>query len=450
MTYDHNNPKYLRTFYDIPSPKEELDLFKKENMLSLCVPSVSSSYSVCVEFMRKWFKSKFVPDFFKSEFIAGKNILSDFMRKEMIDNIRRNKPALAIRPQIDYNFDRENTDLYLYGRNIFIERSRFRDCFFVNPVNKNMVSLELEQMKVDFAFRVKLNSYNTAVDLFKFLQIACRSQATETIYADIDFHVPKALMIAIACDAKFEVKNGEVVDNCAFLRFLNKHSRLPFVYKFRGTKGECEYFMKMTKMYIHLRASEVDIDDGEREGQTDNNFIVSINVECLFPVPKFYAYYSKVNHQFAINNSDLKCTIYNLYIGPVPYINEKGWNQYMTTDYIEDLDIYRKHEKSKICFKELIKSSMENSLFKISEFTKDMFISPSAFIDIKLFNNNHEEPIDIDWNTYTITTQNVLKEQISELVFYVDLEYINNYAINQQRGYSRRIEQSASNTYVGG
>ena len=79
-----------------------------------------------------------------------------------------------------------------------------------------------------------------------------------------------------------------------------------------------------------------------------------------------------------------------------------------------------------------------------------MFISPSAFIDIKLFNNNHEEPIDIDWNTYTITTKNILKEQISELVFYVDLEYINNYAINQQRGYSRRIEQSASNTYVGG
>ena len=115
MTYDHNDPKYLRTFYDLPSPIEELDIFRKENMLSLCVPSVSSSYSVCVEFMRKWFKSKFVPDFFKSEFIAGKNILSDFMRKEMIDNIRRNKPALAIRPQIDYTFDEDDGEDYSFS-----------------------------------------------------------------------------------------------------------------------------------------------------------------------------------------------------------------------------------------------------------------------------------------------------------------------------------------------
>lgn len=439
LGYNTENPKFLKGLYQ--SPLKEVREFKKEYAVSLCIPSVSSSYSVCTEYFRKWVKNKFQPGFFKAEYIAGRNILKDFLSKSMIDNIRKNKPALAIKPQLDYTFNREGTDLYLYGRNIYNNRTRYKDAFFINPINKNMVSLELEQLRVEFAVRIKVSSYNTGIDLYKFMQVAFRSQATETRYADVDFQIPRVLMLQIAKDSGFEIKGQNVVDNCKFLSFLNKHSRLPIVCKFRGTKGEYEYFLKITDMYVHFRCGEVDLDDGEREGQTDNNFIVSTQVELLFPAPKFYAYYSKDKHDFGLIDQTLSCTIYNLYTGPVPMKNASGWNRYMETTYTENNDEYETHKPSTIFFKEVIKStSMENSLFSIAEYTKSIFISPSAFMDIKLFNGNEEVPIEIDWNTYTIKTLRVLKEQSSQLVFYVDLEFINNYAINTQKGYSKRVE----------
>ena len=442
MSYDHEHPKFLKTYYELPDCFKELEEFKKEYMLSLCIPSISSSFSMCVEYMMKWFKSKFQGDFFKSEFISNRNILRDFMSKDIMDNIKRNKPALAVKATPDLTYNRDMVDLYEYGRNMYVNRMRFNDSFFVNPINKHIVSLVMEQMKVDFSFRVKLNSYNAAVDLYKYMQMACRAGATETRYANIDIHIPKVLILAIAKDAGFELTANcsEVKDCCTFLRFLNKHSRLPIVYKLRGTKGECEYFMKMTDMYIHLRASDVDVDDGERTAQTDNDFVVSINVECLFPVPKFYAYYSKNRHNLNLTDNPMKCNIFNLYIGPVQLKNEKGWNQYMQSDYIEDETEFDKRKPANIKFVELLKSHASDSLFDIAESFKKIFISPSAFIDIKLFNGGKEQPIDIEWNTYTITSKNQLPERLSEFVIYVDLEFINNYLINTNRGLSRRIE----------
>lgn len=448
MGYDRENPKFLRTFYDVKPPIEVLQQFKRDYMLSLCTPSVSSSFSVCVEYMMKWFKSKFQRGFFKSEFISNRNILRDFMDKSVMDHVKRNKPSLAVSAQPDFTYNRNMTDFYEYGRNIYANKMRFNDVFFINPVTKNMVSLSLEQMKVDFSFRVKINSYNAGVDLYKFVQLSCRSGATETRYSNIDFQLPKTLMLAIAKDSGFELNSNctDVKDICSFLRFLNKNSRLPIVYKMRGTKGEKEYFMKMTDMYIHLRAGDVDLENGERTSQTDNDFVVSLSVECLFPVPKFYAYYSKAQHSFTMYDNTMKYNIYNIYIGNVPLCNDKGWNQFMQSDYAEDDATYAKKIPSIINFKELLISDGSNSLFDISEEFKKIFISPAAFMDIKLFNNNEDQPIDIDWNTYTITTKKVLKEQLSEFVIYVDLEFINNYKINVNKGLSTRIEDQ--NNYI--
>ena len=45
---------------------------------SICVPSTTQAYSLCVEYMKKWFLSKFAPDTFKSIYVEGKNIYDDF------------------------------------------------------------------------------------------------------------------------------------------------------------------------------------------------------------------------------------------------------------------------------------------------------------------------------------------------------------------------------------
>ena len=69
--------------------------------------------------------------------------------------------------------------------------------------------------------------------------------------------------------------------------------------------------------------------------------------------------------------------------------NASGWNRYMETTYTEDNDEYNKHELSEIMFREVIETTaIKNSLFKIAEYTKSIFISPASFMDIKLFNGS--------------------------------------------------------------
>ena len=45
---------------------------------SICVPSTVQAYSLCIEYMKRWFLSKFPKDTFKSIYVDGKNIYDDF------------------------------------------------------------------------------------------------------------------------------------------------------------------------------------------------------------------------------------------------------------------------------------------------------------------------------------------------------------------------------------
>lgn len=432
---------------EIKTPLRDLEDFKKEFHMNLCIPSISSSYSICVEYIREWVKDKFQAGYFKSEYITGKNILHDFLNKDIIDLIKKMKPALLITPRLDYEYNRETLDVYEYGRHININTMRYNNSFFKDKITGNLASIQMKMMRITFSIKFKVNSYNHAIDLYEFASKAFRVGASETRHINLDFQVPKELILAIAADANFEISNNDVVDKISFLRYLNQNSRLPFMYKFRGTKGEYEYFVRMEDMYVHLKAEGADLDEGEREGQTDNNFVVSINeIECLFPAPMFYVYFSKCFHKFspivAIKNG-ATYSFQNFSLGTIPCINSKGWRQYLTTDYVDDeltIACCNKTTPKPIQFKELLVSEASYSLFDVCEYTKNLFLSPATFIDIKLFNAGKEQEIDIDWNTYTITPKKELSEMASQISIYVDLEYINSYTVRRDDGLNNRVD----------
>ena len=110
---------------------DEIKLFR-----SLSIPSEVHGYSIGVEFMRDWFMEKFPKDFFKTVYINGKNIMDDFRRfnKEKILIIE--KPALAIIPSINIDYNRDTLDLELGGREILTRPSKYyKDAFIIDPDN---------------------------------------------------------------------------------------------------------------------------------------------------------------------------------------------------------------------------------------------------------------------------------------------------------------------------
>ena len=173
-------------------------------------------------------------------------------------------------------------------------------------------------------------------------------------------------------------------------------------------------------MYTHItNTDELSIDDGERVNQIDNRFHVEMNCILNIPAPQYYYYYSKdeIDKKFKENLNF--AGLYKFKDRISPEKDEHGWRQYLSTEYIDD-DLSIK----KINFEELLENK---DLKQVMDHTKALFLSPSLFVNFKLFNNQQEIPIKIDWDTFDIIIDREQDLDIdeSELTIYVDLQYMN-------------------------
>ena len=114
-------------------------------------------------------------------------------------------------------------------------------------------------------------------------------------------------------------------------------------------------------------------------------------------------------------NADGSYSLYALTASKIPKVNDKGWRQYLSTDYVEK---NLSEEKEIIHFDELM-----GDLREVIDYVKGQYLSPSVFVEFKLFNDSKEIDLDTNWNEYTITTKTPLEKKASFLVIYVDLNY---------------------------
>lgn len=414
--------------------------------MSICIPSVSHSFSICVEFVKTWFKNsmeEYKKNYFKSVFISGANIMKDFSTRDENDLLKIQKPALAITTDLDPTFDRDGIDQNPLGTRMHVNRSRFEDSFFRDKTKKTYISCDIELLLVKFTFSIKVSSKLQAIDLSRFIRQKFFCGATKTIYCDVDFQVPDALMLRVAQDGGFEIANGKVVDMNGFIQYLNSHSSIPFMYKFRGAKGHFEYFIKLPEVPIHIKDEEVQMDNGERENQLDNNYIVTFDSEVRFPCPQNYSYYSLYEHEnIKITEHDGTYNIYDFCMCKIPVVNSKGWNQFIEWDNLEFDDVFAKGEVSTIQIDDVLAQINQGQFKKIIDDMCSSYLNPAIFIEIKLFNDNKEIDLDIDWKAYTLKTKTVLTSKTSHIVLYIDLRYYNEY-VSTAKEYSKNRIQAA-------
>lgn len=397
----------------------------KELRSSLAIPSAVNSYSMGIEYMKNWFLKKFNKDYFKTVHIDGKHISDDFKKFSNTESLKKMKPSVAIIPRIDFEFDRDSLDNYLYSKSQYIRRSKFDSSFF-KDVKRNMyLSIGLDQLKMDFTFRVRVSTRAQQVDLYKFMNMAYRIGATQEEFIDMDFHIPHSLMLQVASDAGFEIKDDKIIDPIKFVGYLNEHSVIPVLYKYRTINGKSEFFLRFSEMYVHISClDKMSADDGEREGMLNSNYVIEMNATLKMPAPKRYMYYSLEEHD-KVNglDSDINTVgLFNIRIPNIPDTNEKGWQTFLTTEcYEEDLT-----KPLTIEFKELFENS---DIGRVIDHHMSIHINPSLFIDFKLFNDAKEIEYEIDWKNYLIITNKMMEDHVTNISIYSDMKYVFDYII---------------------
>lgn len=415
---------------------------------SICVPSQIQSYSLCIEYIKYWFLRKFPKDFFKTIYVDGKNPYDEFRKLSKVQMLKRQKPALAINPTISWDFDDEKLDFHAFGLNVYAPMGLFRDAFFKDYDHNIFLGISMEKLLFNFTFRMKFETRAQQMDMYKYIKLACRVGSTHGEDVDLDFHVPYDLMLQIAHDIGYEIcyeenRQARIVNIRKFLGYLNSHSPIPFLYKYRTINGKHEFFMRMQAMYIHFKSLDLSADDGEREGHMMNNFTIEWNVEVRFPAPKLYAYYSKTEHKLqtlygAWYQPDGVVSSFYLFKGfELPETNRYGWIKYLYTTYEEDSKNIGK--TIDINIGELFE---EGDISEIIHECLCNMISPAIFIEPVVINDAKEMRIQMDWESMTLHVLDPLTSPGSFLVFYVDMEYMNTALITKREMDKNRLAPS--------
>ena len=433
-------PKEISRIVNVRKTKYPSEASKKL-YANLALPSYVHGYSLAIQYMYRWFESKFEKGFFKGGiYVDGKHVLDDY--KHFSKNVVKGQnPRARIEPRIEYDYDRETVDTYLAPPDLYLRKSTFNESFFKDYDRALFLGLEMKALRMDFNFKVRVNTRAQQLDTYNRMQMYFRNGSTMHELLSVDFHIPKTLILNIALRAGFEVKNGEVQDIISFLSYLNSHSDLPFLYKIRAINQRPEFYIRISDLYTHINCTDkLSVDDGERLGKLDYNFHIEMNSILTIPIPHFYSFYSAYELETGIEVVEPKATsipIYSINVFEIPNVDEHGWIRAAITDYMTD-----KGEKE-IDLSPIFTG--ENVLSYSIQHTLTQGLSPYHFINIVIYRGEDIAKLcefKMNWETFKAELLTDVGEEVLHIAVYYDREYINQLDISLHHYNDTRISNT--------
>lgn len=417
------------------------NVFDAELYTNIAIPSSVHAYSLGIEFIKQWFYKDIPEKFFKFTWVNSSHMMADF-RLFNKQHIKRERPYLAIIPKPDMEWDRENIDFYNAGNKVFLKRSNLQGSFFRDYVNRLFMNVQLREMKIEFEFRIRVDTRAQQLDLYRRMEMIY-GKRTRTFWISCDFVIPYELCTNIAAFAGFKInKIGEIEDPLAFLAYMNSHSEIPVTYKFRAVNGHNEFFIRMSDIYAHTSTlANIDIDEGERDGMLENNFGITLPVELKMAVPQFFVLYDEKELIYKLETVDspFNAALYTMAQFTVPDVNEKGWTQIINTAYMLD------EGEKEIDISPMFESNQTMNIKRVIQFCKDNYLSPSCFIDVKMYQENGGQyravPFYMHYESMTmeLTTGGYTEDSYLYIAVYVDMEYVNTTMVSINELYKKRM-----------
>lgn len=436
MSYNEIEPDEIIKSFDIRADKYSGDKIV-QLYANLALPSYVHGYSLAIEYIKEWFENKFDKDYFKGGiYVDGKHVLDDY-KKFSKNVVKGQNPRARIAPTVEFDYDREGLDSYLAPPEICLKRAHYNDSFFKDYDNRIFLGIFMRALRMNFNIKVRVNTRSQQLDLFNKMELGFRIGSTQSEYINVDFHIPKSIMINIADKAGFEIKNGEIVNIIDFLNYFNSHSDLPCLFKVRAINQKPEFFLRLNRLYTHISTKDkLQMDDGERDGKLDMNFHVEMNVTLTIPIPHFYSYYSAsdIKHSIEYKETNDAIAVYSINVFDIPKIDEHGWQQAAITEYATDKGDTKMDLSSLFTGNNVLAKAINHDLTR--------GVSPYHFINIKVYRGRDIQKqcnINMDWETKIAYFEQPEEEDKLSIVVYYDRNYLNNLDIELNRYNDNRI-----------
>ena len=419
--------------------KREMQLNK-----NITVAPLHQSYALCIEYMRHWFLQKFKDDFFSWVHTDGSHVFGEMAKLDkgaIMSHMSDDKASLTIIPTIDDDYNRDRLDQNLFGIDQFINTTKIDKAFFQDPINQRYILMKMDMMLLNFTYRVRVPSRAMQLDIQKYMKLAFRTNLSESNDVDLDYVLPYPMMLFIARDLGFEVKDDRIVEPIKFLTYLNSRSYIPITYKRSNVNAREEYFVRVDHIPVRLLIKDVTKDDGNKYGHVSDDFGIEMQVEVRFPSMQLYVYFTKeeltkITFGDEVYNIDNTLMMSLHYYDDPPPINTRGWKLTINAQWEEE-----KPGSIDIDLNELF----DGELSQISNYLVSKFISPSVFIDVQLYSGGMKLDTDINWDDMMLHADNPTDKLISTIAIYIDLEYLNSLRVESYGGTSDKVLPSDPN-----
>lgn len=421
--------------------------YEKQLNRNITVAPLHQSYALCVEYMKHWFLQKFDSDFFSWTHIDGSHVFGEITkhtRQEIMSHNSDDKASLTIIPTIDDDYNRDRLDQNLFGLDQFINTTKIDKAFLQDPINHKYIMMKMDMMLLNFTYRVKVPSRAMQLDIQKYMKLAFRTNLSESQDVDLDYVMPYPMMLFIAKDLGFEIKDDRICEPIKFLTYLNSRSYIPITYRRSNVNAREEYFVRVDHLPVRLLIKDVIKDDGNKYGHLADDFNIEMQVEVRFPSMQLFIYFTReefTNVSFgkeAYNIDNTLMMSLHYYDDP-PAINDKGWKLTINAQWEEE-----KPGIINIDLNELF----DGELSQISNYLISKFISPNVFIDIQIYSAGIKlEDVDIDWGSMKLAAKNPTDKLVSTLAIYIDLDYLNSARVESYKENSKVMMSDPNRSY---
>ena len=419
---------------------------KIELKYGLFIPGRLDGISLLVDYMYRWFLSKFggtKGKFFKAINLDGADPFDSLRQWTLKDWVKRQRPKLSVIPNPDIKYNMDNLDDDFNSIIGYINRTRNDNaCFFRDPDNNVYLDVKFRLNKVDMSYRMVVGQRGAQYDLYDRVCMSCRVGKTLTTYANVDYLVPSSLIRMLVRDLHFEADDrGMPKNSVKFLEYMNSHSSFPFLYKLRGATREWEFYVRLSDIMVHIREINADIDDGNKQGMIKSDFGVEMTCEATMPSPRFYVYYTTGELTQMIVDDYIKeeTMIVDLVNDKIPPKNQTGWPIFL--DGIFQLD--KPGDILKLSLYDMFKSSnqgTQNEMLAAIDYCRLRKISPEVFMEIKVINEGEVIDVYIDWNTMIMKSRAPLPSITCTVIVYVDISFVHRVSIEENEMYKDRID----------
>ena len=389
-------------------------------------------YDLIVGFVKKWILSVVGENYFKNIYVNESIAYKRLKRKSQTDLLKYDNPQIAIIPRIDFNYNRDNIDLYQKGLNT-LQLNRIDESIIKDFENNSFIGLKTRQIKIDFDIKIKLSTKIQQLKLYELLKIGLKAGSTQDIYEESTFQIPFELindMYYGLFDKKIESNNLE--DTKKIVDYINSHSIAPVKYDLDLSNGTYQFYIDVEEFNHHISfLDEISIDDGEREGQSYTNFMIDFSFSIYSPCPMFYYWFysdkSKINNYvYSYDSTKIKDNNETLefsdIIKPITIPNKLNNHElYISTQITDvkkgDFIMSISEVKNGLGFADQIQKSIEYCISRK--------INPCVFISFLALYQGIKKEIEVDWYGDKLIIKDIPRDCTLDFVIYVDKLYIN-------------------------